>query len=327
MTGQSLDKWLSSPDNPVVRYLYSRDVIRPRPGARRLATMRSQMLAWQPLQKLLALQERDGGFAGASKGFPAQTTYWALDLMARCGMDATDEPVSRALEWIESRFVSHGTYSYNGGGSGVLPCYVGNATRSVIALAGYERPSARSAIQWLLDHQRFDHKKVKAGGRKKWPFKSVDSYGGCWWSVSCYHGVVAALKAFAAVPAPHRTDRIQDRINAALCYLEIHRVYKKSASEQQLFKHLTQFFLAGGYRNHLIDILEAISEIDPGLVEREWVRQAIDKVESFVTDGKVTLAKNYAKRLIDPLPFEPIGEPSRFLTLQWLRTRRRFGLF
>lgn len=197
--------------------------------------------------------------------------------------------------------------------------------RNVIALAGHERSSARSAIQWLLDYQRFDHKKTKAGGRKKWPFKAVDNYGGCWWSVSCYHGVVSALRAFAALPVEQRNSQTQERIEAALRYLEIHRVYKRSSSDKALFRHLTQFFLAGDYRLHLIDVLEAIAEVDPKLIEQAWVRQAVDLVESLATDGKVPLLKNYARRLIDPLPFEPIGEHSRFLTLQWLRTRQLFG--
>ena len=40
--------------------------------------------------------------------------------------------------------------------------------------------------------------------------------------------------------------------------------------------------------------------------------------------GQVTLVKNYGKRLIDPIPLEPIGAPSRFLTYQWLTIRRTF---
>ncbi len=36
--------------------------------------------------------------------------------------------------------------------------------------------------------------------------------------------------------------------------------------------------------------------------------------------------KSYAGRVADPLDFETIGEPSRFLTLQWLLIKRRFGL-
>ncbi len=326
MTDRVLGQWLDSPQNPAVRYLYHRDFARPETGQRDIEKMRLKMLAWQPLRQLLALQADDGGFANATKGFPAQTTYWALDLMARCGMDVRDEPVSRALAWVEERFVSHGAYSYNRGGSGVLPCYVGNVARNVMALAGHERPSAQSAIRWLLDYQRFDHKNKRAGGRKRWPFKSVDNYGGCWWSVSCYHGVVSALRAFAAVPVEHRSRQIQNRITAALRYLKIHRVHRRSGSDQQLFKHMTQFFLAGDYRVHLIDVLEAISEVESSLIEQEWIRQAVETVDSLAESGKIPLVKNYAKRLMDPLPFEPVGEPSRFLTLQWLRTKRRFGL-
>lgn len=53
---------------------------------------------------------------------------------------------------------------------------------------------------------------------------------------------------------------------------------------------------------------------------------AVDDVDALCLDGKVTLVKKTAKQLMDPVPLEPIGEPSRLLTLQWLRVKRAFGL-
>jgi hypothetical protein len=322
----SLHAWLTSPDHAAVRYLYARDIVPPAPGEPGLDELRAGMLDWRPLRALLESQGVDGGFAPAQKGFPARVTYWALDMMARCGMDVRDESVDRALAWLEARYVHRGAFSYNGGGSGVIPCYVGNATRNVIALAGHDRASACSAIQWLVDHQRFDHKQSRAGGDEPWPFKTVDSYGGCWWSVSCYHGVVSALRGLAAVPPEHRTGAVQARIDAAMDYLRIHRVYKRSSVDRPLFRHLTQFFLLGDYRLHLIDVLEALAEADPGLANQAWVAEAIDAVDALAAGGRIPLVKNYGQKLVDPDLFETVGQPSRLLTLQWLRTRQRFGL-
>ncbi len=323
MSIQRLSNWLKSKDNPIVCYLYHLDV---KPQAQVDAKMKSQMMQSQPIRNLLTLQKDEGGFANAPKGFPAQTTFWALDIMARCKMSIHDEPVRKALTWIEEKYTSSGAYSYNRGGSGVLPCYVGKVARNVAVLAGFEHPSFQSAVEWLVDHQRFDHKETKAGGEKKWPFKSVENYGGCWRSVSCYHGVVAALRAFAAIPKQHRSKTIQKRIQSALRYLEIHRLYKQSSSDKQLFKHLTQFFLWGDYRHHLIDILETIAHIDPSLIKLDWIRHAVDVVDAHTIDGRVPLVKNYASRLVDPDTFESRGMPSRFLSLQWLQIKRCFNL-
>ena len=38
--------------------------------------------------------------------------------------------------------------------------------------------------------------------------------------------------------------------------------------------------------------------------------------------GRVVLVRNYGRKLIDPVPFEPLGEPSRFLTCQWTPIQR-----
>lgn len=102
--------------------------------------------------------------------------------------------------------------------------------------------------------------------------------------------------------------------------------FKKSERDKPLFRHLTQFFLFGGYRSHLIDVLEAVANADPTLAETYWVRTAISVVDGQTVDGKVVLAKNYPTKLVDPLPFEPVGKPSRFLTYQWLRVKEKFGL-
>ncbi|MDP7113194.1 MAG: hypothetical protein QGH45_14570 [Myxococcota bacterium] len=81
----------------------------------------------------------------------------------------------------------------------------------------------------------------------------------------------------------------------------------------------------GDYRCHLIDVLEGIADMDPTLIAREWVRSAVDDVDALTVDGRVPLVKNYARQLMEPIPLEPLGEPSRLLTLQWLGIRGRLG--
>ena len=325
MTDKPTLDWLLSAENPAARYLTARDLVKPRPPERRLRSLRSEMLAWEPLRRILALQREDGSFTAAQKP-SSETTYIALRLMSRCGMDASDGAVSRAFAYLAARHLGHGAFSYSTGGSGILPCYVGLFTRDFMPMVGVEAPAIRDSLQWLVDHQRFDHSDTRAGGEKTWPFRSVHSFGGCWRSVSCYHGVVAALGALAAVPASSRTREQAERIRAALRYLEIHRGYRKSTGDKPLFRHLTEFFLFGNYRSHLIDVLEAIADADPDLVRTAWVRDAVSAVDQVSVDGRVVLAKNYPTRLIDPLPFEPVGKPSRLLTYQWLRVRQKFGL-
>jgi hypothetical protein len=322
----ALRAWLLSVECPPIRYLTERDLIGKPPSARAMASLRKEALAWEPIREIVALQQEDGRFVGRKKVKTHEPTFYALRLMQLCGMDASDGPVSRALDYVARERLREGAFSWTGGGSGVLPCYAGIFTQPLILMAGPNVYGVKETLRWIVDHQRFDHKKTRAGGSKTWPYKTIDNYGGCFWSVSCYHGAVAAFRTLAAVPARRRTREMRARLDAALVYLKIHRVYKKSSADRQLFRHMTQFFISGGYRSHLIDVLEGIAYTNPRLISEPWVRDAVSDVENLLTDGKVNLAKNYPTKLIDPLRFERVGRPSRFLTYQWLRVRKRFAL-
>jgi hypothetical protein len=139
---------------------------------------------------------------------------------------------------------------------------------------------------------------------------------------------VATLLALASVPPQARSRRGRQRLSEAVRYLAIHEGYRKSTSGRPLFRHMTQFFLHGNYRFHLLDVLEGLSLADRRLVREGWVRRALSDVERLLVDGRVPLVKNYDTKMegLDPLPLEPVGEPSPLLTIQWLRIRQRFGL-
>jgi hypothetical protein len=317
-------EWLSSGDNPPVRYLTARDLRRPPASAGALAALREQVPAWAPLRRILALQHGDGSFAAEGNPADARRTFWALLLMQRGGLDARDEPAARAIDCLDHRHRAAGAVSCSTGGSGVLPCYLGVVTTALIKMGALDTEIVQSSIRWLTGHQRFDHKATRAGGDEPWPYKAPQTYG-CWESVSCYHGVAGAFRALAAIPAGRRTPEIRQRLDEAIDYLRIHRLYRNSKTGRPLFRHMTQAFLIGDYRSDLLDMLQGIADADPALIQRDWVQDAVDDMRQLAPDGRVILVKNYGKRLIDPIPFEPPGEPSRFLTYQWTLIQRTFG--
>lgn len=316
-------EWLSSSDNPPIRYLTARDLVEPPPSADTLSRLRREILPWEPLQRILALQLPDGSFPYGQKTPTAQPTFWALCLMARCGLDLSDEPVAHTVDYLTENHLGKGALSYTGGGSGVLPCYLGVVTTALIEMGALDTELVQSSIAWLVDHQRFDHKATRAGGDETWPYKAPDNYG-CWDTVSCYHGVAGAFRAFASIPPDRRSAEVRQRLAAAVEYLRIHRGYKKSSSDRPLFRHMTQFFLVGDYRSDLLDILQGIANTDPTLVRESWVPAALDDIDDLSSEGRIILAKNYGRKLIDPIPFEAVGAPSRFLTYQWLHIRKIF---
>jgi len=73
-------------------------------------------------------------------------------------------------------------------------------------------------------------------------------------------------------------------------------------------------------------MLQGIADADPGLVREPWVADAVEDMRALTVDGRVVLAKNYGRRLVDPIPLEEVGAPSRFLTYQWLRVQTAPGV-
>ena len=317
-------EWLSSPINEPVRYLTARDLLARSVPARELRHLREEAVRWPPLERILELQLDDGSFPYRQKTPTAQPTFWALCLMARCGMDISDDPVRRAVEYLERRHLGKGALSYTTGGSGVLPCYAGVVTSAMIKMGAFEHAIVQNSLRWLVDHQRFDHKSHRAGGGQAWPYRAPANYG-CWETVSCYHGVAGAFRAFAAIPPAVRSREVRQRLEEAIEYLRRHRLYKRTTADRPLFRHMTEFFLIGDYRSGLLDMLRAAADADPSLIGEDWVAAAVGDAEQLLDDGRVTLVKNYGRKLIDPVPFETVGEPSRFLTYEWLTVKRAFG--
>ena len=237
----------------------------------------------------------------------------------------TDEPVQRAVDLLTTRHLKKGAVSYTGGGSGVLPCYVGTVVLALIKMGAIDTELVQSSIQWLVDHQRFDTKTSRAGGEQSWPYRAPRNYG-CWETVSCYHGVAATFRAFAAIPAENRSADVRLRLEQAIDYLRPRRLYKKSTADKPLFRHMKQFFLVGDYRFDLLDMLAGIADADPSLSAETWVAEAVGDMRAATVDGRVILIKNYGRKLLDPIPLEPLGEPSRFLTYEWLQTQSLLGL-
>lgn len=316
--------WLLSPENPPVRYQTAANLLEPGPTPSELSGLRRDALQWRPLRTILDLQLVDGSFPKNQKTPTAQPTFTALCLMERCGLDITDGPVANTVSFLEREHLGKGALSYTTGGSGILPCYAGVVSTALIKMGALDTRVVQSSIDWLIKYQRFDHKERRAGGGGAWPYKAPKNYG-CWDSVSCYHGVAGALRAFAAIPKEARSADVNLRLADALEYMRIHRLYKKSAEDRPLFRHLTQFFLVGDYRSDLLDMLQGIADADPMLISQDWVREPVDDMRARLESGLVPLVKNYGKKLINPIPFETEGEPSRFLTYQWLMIERAFA--
>ena len=314
--------WLLSFDNPSVRYLTMRDLLPETSDTSQLRRARAQIMQWPPLVEMLERQLDDGSFPYRGKTPTAQPTLIAVCLMHRCGLDMSDRPAARAIEYLTVRHLGKGALSYTSGGSGILPCYLGVASCALIGMGALHTDLVQSSLRWLIEYQRFDHKGGRAGGEGVWPYRAPTNYG-CWESVSCFHGVAGAFRALAAVPPAERSPELNHRLSEAIDYLRARRLYRRTGTDRPVVRHLVRPFLVGDYRSGLLDMLHGIADTgDAGLWHQDWVQEAVADMDGLTRDGRVVLATDYSSRLLDA-PFETVGEPSRFLTYEWELVRRR----
>jgi hypothetical protein len=191
-------------------------------------------------------------------------------------------------------------------------------------MGGVDLPIVQGSLRWLVDHQRFDHGELRGGGTTPWANRAPANFG-CWQTVSCFHGVAGAFRAFAAVPAHRRDEGISARLEDALTHLRLRRLYRHTRSDKPLFAHLVTPFLIGDYRAGLLDLLHAVADADPRLGREDWIAEAIADMTAIAPDGRVPLVRNYGKRLVSPIPLEQVGDDSRFLSLEWLEVRQAFA--
>ncbi len=283
---------------------------------------RADIKDWHPLKKVLDLQNSDGGFPVTQKGKPGIPTLYALILMSKCGLDCSDEPVRKAIEYIKNNHTLDGVISWNSGGSGILPCYAGVTASHIAKMSCGKNDLVNRVAEWIVNYQRFDHKEDRAGGDENWSFHGPSNFG-CWQSVSCYHGVVASLALLSSIPLDFRTSEIKSRIKDALRYLEIHKVFRKTTTGEPMFRHLTNFFIFGQWRMNLLDIVEIILDAEPEIAGDQWIQDAIYEIDRHTVEGRILHKTDYRTFLDDPIELEPMGVPSFFLTLQWMKIQKK----
>ena len=136
------------------------------------------------------------------------------------------------------------------------------------------------------------------------------------------HGCSKGLKALAAVPKHQSTDAISKTIDAAVEYLLIHRVYKRSHYLRRVSKpgwRKLSFPLM--YQTDILEILDILTALG---VRDPRMDDAVSVVLSKQTESGRWLCENsYANERI-LVPLEYLAQESKRLTLRALCVLRRF---
>jgi hypothetical protein len=292
--------WLLDPSEPSMRFLASRDLIRPRQGRSSLGDLQAEIPERGWAASLLSRQhERTWWETRSTCYWPkVNGTYWALAVLADLGLTREDERISNAVEhMLRIHLAPDGGFSPFGPPKPSHFCSTGIMVRTLLQLGYIDDHRTREGIGYLLDAQLADR-----GWACRPPWVStLDAW--------------EAMAAFAAIPPNRRTSEVHASIErSAEFYLRRRLLREGSAyprwSQLHYPWHYWYDVLVG------LDFLTALGRrSDPRMDGALRILRS-----KRAADGRWRLEGTNGN-----LRVEPQGKPSKMITFLCLRILRRLG--
>ncbi len=320
--------WLLEKDNPSVRYFTLHDILDKSEANQEVKEAKQSIMETGLVPAILSKQEKEG-YWGDPKSFYTDKykgTVWQLMILAELGADESNEKIRKACEFIlensqdkESYGFAHSASVKKGGGrhSEVIPCLTGNMVFSLIRLGYLDDPRVQQGIKWITSYQRFDDG-IKESP-KGWPYDRLKA--ACLGKHTCHMGAVKALKALAEIPEPKRSADVKKTIKEGAEYLLLHHIYKQSHDLNKISKPgWLKFGFPLMYQTDALEILGILTQLE---YNDERMQEAIDVVLSKQNEqGRWVLENTFNGRF--QVNIEQKGKPSKWITLQALRSLKRF---
>lgn len=321
-------EWLLEKNNPSVRYFTLRDLLeKPRTDSE-VKEAKQDIMKTGVVPAILAKQRKEGYWDEPERFYTAKYkgTVWQLMILAELGADGNNASIRKACEFILafSQDLDSGGFAYSssvrtGGGrhSEVVSCLTGNMVWSLIRLGYLEDPRLHHGIEWITTYQRFDDGISEAP--QGWPYDRLKA--GCLGKHTCHMGAVKTLKALAEIPEKKRSVAVKQTIEKGVEYLLLHHVFKSSHNLNRVPKPgWLKFGFPLMYQTDALEIFGILTQLG---YKDERMQEAIDLVISKQDNkGRWILENTFNGRY--QVNIETKGEPSKWITLQALRTLKRF---
>jgi len=313
-------EWLLEKDNPTVRYLTLRHLLKRKEGDAEVEEARSDIMRVGPVPKILAKQLPEGHW-GKPEDFYTRSKYkgtaWNLIFLAELHADPHDERIRQAcefvLKWSQDR--SSGGFSYRGTGqkggqrSGVISCLTGNMVFGLLRL-GYARdPRVIKALEWITTFQRYE---IVSQAPRVWPYVTER----CWRDHTCRSGAVKTLKALAEVSEKERTKEMRAKIGEGADYLLAQHIFKRPPELKEVARK--DWFKLGFplmWNTDLLEILDILTRL--GHRDERMTEAAEVVISKRGVDGRWRQENRFEGRFATTI--ERNGKESKWVTLNALR--------
>lgn len=225
-TNETLD-WLLERNDPGVRYLALRDLLRRPPDDSELRAAREEAHARGPIAAVLTEMTDEGYWVIPGPGYAPKYrgTVWSLILLGQLGASAAlDQRISRACQYIlDNALKGAGQFSASRAPSHTADCLQGNLCAALLDL-GFDDPRLDSAFDWMARSVTGEgvapaedrHAAVRyfASGKCGPDFACAANN-----KLPCAWGAVKVMLAFSKLPASRRTPVMDRAIETGIRFL------------------------------------------------------------------------------------------------------------
>lgn len=334
--------WLLEPADPAPRLRTLRELLARDDTDREVLETRAALLASPAVVAAFATQREDGSWGDLAGDDTTDGTAWTLAWLLHQGVPARDPRlVKGARALLAARHVAEiddrpqlpaGAWSTSEEPRDVASCVTGDGLALALTILGPIEENRRTVL-WLLAHQRHDggwlhcHRwslktralSLLASRRLAWPEETDPAVR------SCRFGTFRALRGLAALPYELRDDLVRKALlRGAEHFLSRHVTGRLDAPHTDAVPRIRSFssgfHLTGTPLRQTLDLLSvARLLVDLGHGADERLARTLGRLRALQRpDGRWDCQAASPGMLA-----QPVGEPSKWVTLDALATLQR----
>jgi len=320
-------KWLLDASNLSVRYLTLSQLLDYPIDNTEIISAKDSIIQFGPAMKILAKQHPDG-YWGNPVNYYVNAKYkgtaHTMLILAQLGVSQGDIRIKRMCEFIldvaqdpiSGGFSCSSSSTGHGDQRNLEPCFTGNMTWALIQFGYLADLHLKKALDWITTYIRFDD--GESCPPRIFPYNKKDN---CWGKHTCHAAVIRTTKAIAAIPKQYRSQEMENMAKKSADHLFKHHIFRQSHDLSKLAKPTwLEFAFPIMVESDIIEVIEIL--LDLGFKD-ERMQESIDIILSKQqTDGSWMLDRSHIGRY--QTRFEPISQPSKWITLRALRSIKKY---
>ena len=316
----SLD-WLLEPQNPGVRYLALRDLVRLQPDDQQLIEAKKNAYEQGHIATILDHMHEEGYWVEPGPGYRPKyrSTVWALILLAQLGASLEeDERIDIACQYLlEHTYAQGGYFTHSGTPSGTFDCLQGNLCWALSKL-GCQDPRLTEAYHWMarsVTGEGIAQKSEKKAPIRYYAYQCGPGFEcGSNYALPCAWGATKIMLAFSQLPSNKRSALVKRAIEIGMDFF--FSVEPTSATwpfHERINSAWWKFGFPVFYITDLLQVAEALAFLgyakDPRLAS--LIQLIFDKADE---KGRWDLEYHYNKKTWGT--YGEKGKPNKWVTLR-----------